>query len=193
MAKWDQAGVEVPFEDVYFPYFIRFKPVRTTTTDDSGNTTTVPPITNADSPFFQQLDGSAIPAETTLFEVWALESPPSCTPRRTCTAPLVDDTGLEEKIGEIKTTTEFTQSLWGDERLFFQHGKFINDWDSEIGGSNASFRNKALVKFNQDTWGGYPIDDFNVPDTSDDEVVQGMMDGCPFKWAYEALEAFELF
>ena len=26
------------------------------------------------------------------------------------------------KIGEILTKSTFTQSLWGDERLFFQHG-----------------------------------------------------------------------
>ena len=94
-------------------------------------------------------------------------------------------------IGEIKTTTEFTQSLWGDERLFFQHGKFLNDFDTSIGG-NADFKSNTLVKFDEDKWGKYPLDDFNVPDTTDDEVVLGMMEGCPFKWAIEALEAFEL-
>ena len=34
------------------------------------------------------------------------------------------------EIGEITTTDEpFTQSLWGDERLFFQHSKIRDDLD----------------------------------------------------------------
>ena len=31
------------------------------------------------------------------------------------------------KIGIIKTTSEFTKSLWGDERLFFRHTSM--QWD----------------------------------------------------------------
>lgn len=32
-----------------------------------------------------------------------------------------DDPDSWQKIGIIKTTSDFTKSLWGDERLFFRH------------------------------------------------------------------------
>jgi len=70
------------------------------------------PVTDGESRFFEQLDEDAIPAGTDLFEVWALDLPngtsdPSSTPED------------ERFIGVIRSKTPFTQSLWGDERLFF--------------------------------------------------------------------------
>ena len=38
------------------------------------------------------------------------------------------------KLGEIKTTTYFTPSLWGDEHLYFQHGS-VNDDMRDLGES----------------------------------------------------------
>jgi len=56
------------------------------------------------------LSGSAIPIDTVLFEVYAIDVPTSW-------GNPAADTGV--KIGEIVTTSEFQTSLWGDEKLFF--------------------------------------------------------------------------
>jgi len=76
-------------------------------------------VTDDNSPWYEQLEGNAIPAGTTLFDVWALDEASN------------DETPWESpnlfKIGEIETKTTFTQSLWGDERLFFAHRDFRKD------------------------------------------------------------------
>lgn len=77
------------------------------------------PVTDENSRWFTQLDGDAIPAGTILFDVMALDEA-SNTPTPWTSPSLF-------KIGEIQTKTTFTQSLWGDERLFFSHGRFNDD------------------------------------------------------------------
>ena len=77
------------------------------------------PKTNEDSLWYEQLDGDAIPAGTTLFDVMALEEA-SRTPTPWTSPNLF-------KVGEIQTKTTFTRSLWGDERLFFSHVAFNQD------------------------------------------------------------------
>ena len=74
--------------------------------------------TNGDSRFFDQLveGGRAeIPEDFLLYEVYGRDS------------DLPEDEW--EKIGSIYTKSFFTQSLWGDERLFFEHEKLGNDLD----------------------------------------------------------------
>lgn len=73
MARWDEDGNEVALDDVNFPFYLRIKPVRKTRGGKS-----VPPITNKDSTWFEQLEGSSIPEGTHLFDVYALDSPPTC-------------------------------------------------------------------------------------------------------------------
>ena len=52
-----------------------------------------------------------LPANTHMFNVMALDKPG--------TPGMSDPDSDWHKIGEIWNTSEFTQSLWGDERLFF--------------------------------------------------------------------------
>jgi len=80
------------------------------------------------------LDGDAIPAETTLFDVMALDEP-----NGTATPWLSPNLF---KIGEIKTTTTFTQSLFGDERLFFSHQRLSDDVDIR-----QEFRSRQTPRF----------------------------------------------
>ena len=49
-----------------------------------------------------------------MFDVWARDLP-------------TDPDSETFQIGRIETTSEFTQSLWGDERLFFQHNWMFLD------------------------------------------------------------------
>lgn len=76
LASFNEEGV-APDRTKNFPFYLRYVPVRT------GN---VPPVTNGDSPWFEQLKGSAIPAGTHLFDVYAMDSRPTCTGRR-CVIP----------------------------------------------------------------------------------------------------------
>ena len=65
--------------------------------------------------------GDAIPEGTVLFEVFALRESPDDFDEPWATEE------KEEKIGEIISTSTFTTSLWGDDKLFFQHGDFRKD------------------------------------------------------------------
>lgn len=79
------------------------------------------PVTDGTSRFFEQLNGNAIPAGTTLFDVMALDEPNNSA------TPWLSPNLF--KIGELRSTTTFTQSLWGDERLFFSHARLDDDID----------------------------------------------------------------
>ena len=63
--------------------------------------------------FYEQLVGEAIPSGTVLFEVYALRDAPADFEAPWATPE------MEEKIGEIISTSTFTTSLWGDDKLFF--------------------------------------------------------------------------
>ena len=113
LAKHKEDGTTVSRDQVDFPFFLRFKP-------RPGL-----PTTDGNSRFFEQLVGDGtnpIPAGTTMFDVMALDEPnntaqPWSTPER------------EIKVGEIRTTTEFVVSLWGDEKLFFSHARLDDGFD----------------------------------------------------------------
>jgi len=96
-------------------------------------------------------------------------------------------------IGEIKSTSEFTTSLWGDERLFFQHNHLHHDLDKNKGGDSTLNFGQHYFRFQKDDFGGnYPMNVGFVPPEADDEtVVSGMVNNaCPFQWMIEALEDF---
>ena len=65
---------------------------------------------------------SRIPADADLYEVYAIEAPNQC----------------EVKIGTIKLTSNFVTSKFGDQNLFFRHGRVEDDlkinpsWDEYI-------------------------------------------------------------
>ena len=177
MASFDENGAE-PIRTKDFPFYLRYVPVRT------GN---VPPVTDGDSPWFEQLRGSAIPAGTHLFDVYAMDHRPTCTGRR-CVIPTPQEIPTSDLtlIGTINTETEFVQSLWADEHLFFNHGKFIDDTDADLGG-DSDWR-RQLLRFDEDFWGEFPIDEFAAPSVTDEGVLEGMVStGCPFQWIIDAL------
>jgi hypothetical protein len=69
-------------------------------------------------------DLATIPAGTTLFSVYAALPNPNPT-------PVTDAEGQTrrqqaQQIGEIKTTSEFVASAYGDSQLFFRHQRFRN-------------------------------------------------------------------
>jgi len=112
--RWDQDGTEIEVKDVDFPFYLRFVPNRD-----------VLPTTNDGSAWFDQLKGpDAIPIDTKLFDVYAMWGSPcdgkGCKHDK---IPSGRDLSEMEMIGEIISTSNdgFTTSLWGDERLFFQH------------------------------------------------------------------------
>jgi len=81
----------------------------------------LPASTGGGTTWYNSLTGDAIPSGTEIFTVSALKLPPE-----DLNTPWAyeDD---EVVIGKIVTTSTFTTSLWGDERLFFEHVKFW--WD----------------------------------------------------------------
>ena len=73
------------------------------------------PVTDGESRFFEQLvegGDKAIAPDTEMFEVWALDEPNG-------TDEVWSTPENEVLIGRIYSRTYFTQSLWGDERLYF--------------------------------------------------------------------------
>ena len=181
MANYEQDGTAV--ETAKFPYYIRFKP----------NTDLPATVFSSTTTWFEQLQGDKIPAGTKLFDVLGLADMPTCSGRDCEPVNPCDHTDEElTKIGEIHSRTEFTQSLWGDEGLYFRHGKFNDDTDSIYGGTvggTSTFRSRWLLKFDEDEWGEYPVDSFVPPETNQDEIVSGMENfGCPFQWIIDSLE-----
>jgi len=167
-AKWKEDGTEISDEDINFPFMLRFKPKRGL------------PETDGNSRFFEQLNENGtnpIPNNTTLFDVYALAKPPKNV-RDPTSAP--ED---EVKIGKIINTTPFTQSLWGDERLFFSHTELEEDlqlrpeWNVE---------GKKIRKFNQGKFGRWDFD-FVVPSIEKQDLLDDTLDGCPFQWVINAL------
>jgi len=172
MAELDEDG-NAPTNDAgeaidpVFPWFLRFKPIRENL-----------PETDGDSRFFEQLvegGDKPIAADIELFEVYALAEPNG-------TAEVWGSPDDEELIGHIWTTTTFTQSLWGDERLHFQHGSLETDlanmesgaeWRTEVGFSETP-------EYDYDTYGDWDEDVLEVPTTDDHTVIEGMYNGCPF-------------
>lgn len=102
-AEYDQFGNEE--EEPWFPYKVVFKPRHenlTITTDGASR-------------FWEQYDQYELEGDEdqrVLFDVYAIDEP-------------FDD---EEKIGELTLESHLTQSLWGDERLFFEHTRFASDF-----------------------------------------------------------------
>ena len=106
------------------------------------------PVTDGNSRFFEQLVGGGtkpIQTGTTMFDVMALDIPngtaePWSTPER------------EVKVGEIKTTTEFVVSLWGDEKLFFSHARLDHGFDlrPELDRRETPFFNRRNNRWDQD-------------------------------------------
>ena len=116
------------------PFFVRFVP--------RANL----PVTDGNSRFFDQLNAGGsnpISADATIFDVMALDAPnntrePWSTPQN------------ENKIGEIRLRGQFTQSLWGDEKLFFSHSRLSDDFDVR-----GVFDNR-LNRFDANTFGTWP-------------------------------------
>lgn len=62
--------------------------------------------------YIEQL--KSIPADTSLYDVYALDAPPQLG-------------GKEQKIGSLKLDGQLVSSKWGDEHLFFRHQKLDDD------------------------------------------------------------------
>ena len=77
--------------------------------------TELTPTDNSSRFFTQMIQGgrAEIPPGSVIYEVWATEG------------ALPDEEPF--KLGEIRSKSWFTQSLWSDERLFFAHASINND------------------------------------------------------------------
>lgn len=159
LAEAGQDGTEVENPD--FPYFLLFEPRNTL------------PTTDGNSRFFEQLNGNAIPAGSVLFDVLAVDENDNRRPEMSQNLT---------KIGEIRTTTNFRQSLWGDEKLFFNHGNLSNDI-----AARSEFSESPVLQFDEATWGVWPSN-ANVEDVDRSEVVAGMRGGCPFQWVIDQFD-----
>ena len=123
------------------------------------------------------MSGSAIPIGTVLFDVYAIDVPADWG------NPAVD---IGVKIGEIVTTSLFQTSLWGDEKLFFQHGDFAIDVENRW--ENFPGARPAITRFDSDRWGSWPDpDDFNIDPVNDATTHAGWANGCPFQYIIDAL------
>ena len=108
LAGFDQTGAKTPTAQLKFPFELEFRVNRTklVSTDNS-------------SPWYKQLvaNSANISENDVLFDVYARA---------------IDDDGTLsdfEMIGEIvQGDGEWTESLWGDERLFFAHNNFTHDY-----------------------------------------------------------------
>ena len=99
-------------------------------------------------------------------------------------------------MGEIRTTSFFTPSLWGDERLFFQHGGlnldfagYYDDWRRD-----QRFRDiRADYEFNYDKYGYWndPVT-FEIQPATESDVINGMASasGCPFAFLIDQINAY---
>lgn len=167
LATHKEDGTEVPKADINFPFFLRFVP--------NPNL----PVTDGSSRFFEQLNDVGdrpIPAGTHMFDVYALDLPND-------TAEPWSTKDDERWIGSIETTSEFTQSLWGDERLFFQHGLLRDDMRPGRGGRRDIRDNNDLIPTfdtatTLDIWDRSLV----VPTPTQQEILDGVAQGCPFQW-----------
>ena len=115
-----------------------------------------------------------------------MDTRPSCSGRK-CTPPTPQEVRTSELtlVGKITTETEFTQSLWGDEHLYFQHGEF--EADGERQGGDMAFL-KDILEF-QDPFGLYPREIYSPPSIDDEGVLDGLVNhnGCPFQWIIDSI------
>ena len=98
--------------------------------------------TGREIPFYEQLQ--QIPIDSVLFEVWAQDIPND--PRRLGRPPLV------QHIANIRATSDTITSLFGDERLFFQHERKRDDFDLR-----PEWRNYVEALNPNDAWDNTPI------------------------------------
>lgn len=76
---------------------------------------------NSSLEFRDQL--ASVPSGSTLFEVWSAGEAVCLDPDGQPAADVMTCDG-RAKMGELITTSEFVASKWGDEKLFFQHGRW---------------------------------------------------------------------
>ena len=99
-----------------------------------------------------------------------------------------------EPIGEIiQGDSPWTESLWGDERLFFGHGPIVYD----IRDQRLNIADEAIPTFNRVQRA--EIDEFDsekygewgdfVPQEADEsDVIEGMVsNGCPFSFVIDQI------
>merc|ERR1711990_1040182 len=90
------------------------------------------------------------------------------------------------RVGSLHTRSEFTKSLWGDERLFFQHGWLSLDRDHHTvdGTKTWRFRNN-IPAFDKEKWLEWD-ETYDVPQSTGQDVADGILNhGCPFYWVIQ--------
>ena len=162
--------------------------------------------TDSSSRFYKQLveNSAEINAGDVLFTVMARNIDPS-------TGELNDF----EEIGLIRQgDSEWTESLWGDERLFFSHSNANNDVrDIKLGlkkgggrggrGRGGRGRVNPTRNFNEIFWEmprfdfwKYELhiedeDEFEVEEATEQDVIDGMVTtGCPFAFVIDQVNFF---
>ena len=83
------------------------------------------------------------------------------------------------------TDSDFIKSLWGDEKLFFQHGGLNLDARSHRRGSEKEWDIKSVAEHDFDRWGAWK-NSYRVPDVRKEQVLDGITGkGCPFWWVIQ--------
>ena len=126
-----------------------------------------------------QIDSGAV-----LYEVWATDD-----------IETADEEAEWFKLGEIKTTTFFTPSLWGDEHLYFQHGNLSDDFNAlgDLLENQAGFQEmQTNYRYNFEKYGNWNNPRFfQVSEASEDDVINGMATlGCPFAFLIDQINAY---
>jgi hypothetical protein len=143
MALYTQEGVKVAAP--IFPYSIRYQPNPALSYHDPEYTMTV----------FDRM--RAIPTGTVLYEVWARNKPSTLG-------------GVERKIAEIVTKSEFTPSMWGDTRMYFRHTRHDDDF---------RYRPEWML---EPTHGFFIVEGENL---SLHPYMERQPSSCPFSWLFE--------
>jgi len=115
LARYTQDGEEIENKDIRFPFKLVYRPGKKLLDSPSPETT---------DQVHETIAGFEV--GTTLYEVWACAKPDGAeiyTPSSFCGGAIL--------LGEMKTISECTQSLYGDTKLEVRHQRVEEDWKLE--------------------------------------------------------------
>ena len=132
MAEVDQNGYHEPQPN--FPFYIRLSP--------NPDLQAAFPST-VEEGYTDFIDIFAkIPAGTKLWTVYGMSAPEELG-------------GTEMEIGSINSTSQFTSSLWGDDKIYFRHQRMAEDlkyhpeWDHYVPKFEGMFKPNTYLDLNQ--------------------------------------------
>lgn len=156
VALWNQDGTEIGWDVAVSPYKLEFR-----------SDIHFPDEKDENEMFYDQL--MSIDEGTILLEAWAYDGPES-------------EGHVASKIADIKLTSELMTSLFGDERLHFQHQRINRDrrlyTDRSWKSLDTMFsQDDNVADFDLSAW---PVDDEEAAKAMFDSQIESY--GCPFAW-----------